>query len=102
MKRVCELLAAYLVELVTGARGNVVSFVVGDVSKWAEFRMRLTKSIVFRVAHMTEALLAAGYLDKMGKKYILRRNTSLWEMAKSRDIEGICRLVENVIVQSRA
>ncbi|MEM1597607.1 MAG: DNA-binding protein [Pyrobaculum sp.] len=94
----CEILAKYLVEIVAGAKGNVVSFVVGDVAKWAETKMRPTRSVVFKVANMAEALLAAGYLEKIGKKYILRRDTPLWVKAKAGDVEGICDLVESALL----
>ncbi|ABL87533.1 conserved hypothetical protein [Pyrobaculum islandicum DSM 4184] len=93
----CEILARFLVELVEGARGNVVSFVVGDVSKWAETKIRPTRSIVFKVANMSEALLVAGYLEKIGKKYILRRDTPLWVKAKAGDVEGLCEIIEGVL-----
>ncbi|MFN7105466.1 MAG: DNA-binding protein [Pyrobaculum sp.] len=96
--RTCQVLAMYLVEVVAGARGNVVSFVAGDVAKWAEAKMRPTRSMVFKIVHMCEALLKAGYLTKMGKKYILSKNTQLWEKAKLRDVEGICEIVEGALV----
>lgn len=95
--KMCEVLARFLVEIVAGAKGNVVSFVVGDVSRWAEAKMRPTKSVVFKVANMCEALLAAGYLEKIGKKYILRRDTPLWAKAKAGDVEGICDVIENAV-----
>ena len=93
----CEILAKYLVEIVAGAKGNVVSFVVGDVAKWAETKMRPTRSVVFKVANMAEALLAAGYLEKIGK-YILTLATPLWVKAKAGDVEGICDLVESALL----
>lgn len=94
----CEILAKYLVEIVAGARGNVVSFVVGDVARWAETKMRPTRSVVFKVANMAEALLAAGYLEKIGKKYILRRDTPLWIKARAGDVEGICDFIESAML----
>jgi len=71
----CEILAKYLIELVEGAKGNVVSFVVGDVARWAETKVRPTRSVVFKITNMAEALLAAGLLEKIGKKYILKRDS---------------------------
>jgi hypothetical protein len=36
----CEILARYLVEIVAGAHGNADSFIVGDVARWAETKIR--------------------------------------------------------------
>jgi hypothetical protein len=93
----CEILAKYLVEIVAGARGNIVSFVVGDVARWAETKMRPSRSVVFKVANMAEALLAAGYLENIGKKYILRRDTPLWVKAQAGDVEGLCDIIESAL-----
>jgi hypothetical protein len=95
--KMCEILAKYLVEIVAGARGNIVSFVVGDVARWAETKMRPSRSVVFKVANMAEALLAAGYLEKIGKKYILRRDTPLWVKAQASDVEGLCGIIESAL-----
>lgn len=95
--KMCEILARYLIEAVAGARGNVISFVVGDVARWAETKVRPTRSVVFKVASMAEALLMAGYLDKIGKKYILRRDTPLWARAREGDVEAICDIIESAL-----
>nr|WP_193322550.1 DNA-binding protein [Pyrobaculum calidifontis] len=95
--RMCEILAKYLIELVEGAKGNVVSFVVGDVARWAETKVRPTRSVVFKITNMAEALLAAGLLEKIGKKYILKRDSPLWVKAKAGDVEGMCEIVENAL-----
>ncbi|MEM0369184.1 MAG: DNA-binding protein [Pyrobaculum sp.] len=96
--KMCEILAKYLIEIVAGARGNVVSFVVGDVTKWAERKMRPTRSLVFRVGSMAEALLLAGLLEKIGKKYILKRDTPLWTKAKEGDVEALCEIIEDALL----
>lgn len=96
--RMCEILAKYLVEIVAGARGNVVSFVVGDVARWAETKMRPIRSVVFKVSNMAEALLAGGYLEKIGKKYILKRDTPLWVKAKAGDVEALCDIIESALL----
>ncbi|ABP50889.1 MULTISPECIES: hypothetical protein [Pyrobaculum] len=96
--RVCEVLAKYLMEMVAGARGNVVSFVVGDVARWAEAKMRPSRSLIFKVSSMAEALLASGHLEKIGKKYILRKGSPLWEKAKAGDVEGICEIAESALL----
>jgi hypothetical protein len=46
---------------------------------------------------MAEALLAAGYLEKIGKKYILRRDTPLWVKAQAGDVEGLCDIIESAL-----
>ncbi|AET32993.1 hypothetical protein [Pyrobaculum ferrireducens] len=96
--KMCEILARYLVEVVAGARGNVVSFVVGDVARWAEAKMRPNRSVVFKVSSMAEALLASGHLEKIGKKYILKRDTPLWARAKAGDVEGLCDIIESALL----
>jgi hypothetical protein len=95
--RVCEILARYFIEAVSRARGNIISFVVGDVARWAETKLRLTKSIVFKVTSVARVLLATGYLEKLGKKYILRRDSPLWRGAKAGDIEKICEIIESAM-----
>ncbi|MEZ0248966.1 MAG: DNA-binding protein [Thermoproteus sp.] len=95
---VCEILGLYLAKLVEGARGNVVSFTVGDVSRWSEEKYRTTRSVTLRVAAICEALLAQGLLEKIGKKYILRRGSPLWEAAAKNDEEAVCDIVRRAII----
>ncbi|MEL9991621.1 MAG: DNA-binding protein [Thermoproteus sp.] len=95
---VCEILGRYLAKLVEGARGNVVSFTVGDVSRWSEEKYRTTRSVTLRVAAICEALLAQGLLEKIGKKYILRRGSPLWEAAAKNDEKAVCDIVRHAII----
>ncbi|CCC81324.1 hypothetical protein [Thermoproteus tenax] len=95
---VCEILGRYLAKLVEGAKGNVVSFTVGDVSRWSEERYRTTRSVTLRVAAICEALMAQGLLDKIGKKYILKRNTPLWEAAAQGDFAAVCDIVRRAVI----
>jgi hypothetical protein len=95
---VCEVLGRYLARLVEGAKGNVVSFTVGDVSRWSEEKFRTTRSVTLRVAAVCEALLAQGLLEKIGKKYILRRGSQLWEAAARSDIEAVCDIVRRAVI----
>jgi hypothetical protein len=95
--RVCEILARYFIEAVSRARGNIISFVVGDIARWAEAKLRPAKSVVFKVTSVARVLLATGYLEKLGKKYILRRDSPLWRGAKAGDIEKICEIIESAM-----
>jgi hypothetical protein len=91
---VCEILGRYLARVLEGAKGNVISFTVGDVSRWSEERYRTGRSVTLRVAAICEVLMAQGLLDKIGKKYILRRGSPLWDAAAKGDIGAVCDIIK--------
>lgn len=93
---VCEILAKYLARIVEGAKGNIVSFTVGDVSHWSEEKYRSGRSVTLRVAALCEELLSQGILERIGKKYILRRGTPLWDAVARGDIDSACDIIRRV------
>jgi len=81
-----EVLAKYLEDAVSGAKGSAVSVSVRQVSQWYERRTYggdLPRSAKYYIGRILKALHGHGYLEEVEKKFVLHRGSELWKWAAS-------------------
>jgi len=81
-------LAEYLESAVSSAKGRAVSISVSRIGKWHENRLfaeELSRGVKYRINLILKALHRRGYVERVGKKFILHRGSPLWDAAIKRE-----------------
>lgn len=79
-----EIIAKYIADVVSGARGSIISISTKQVGKWYEkrFGRPMPRKAMFHVVKVLRALYALGALQKIGNKFVFEKGSQLWKCAK--------------------
>lgn len=99
-KDATTVLARYVEEAVSGARGSLVSISIKRINRWYEkkFGASMPRKMVLRIVKALKILHTLGVLMKIGSKFVIERGSQLWRCAK----EGRARECINVYMTEYA
>jgi len=89
-----KVLADYIENAVESAKGGAVSISTRQINKWHMRRFlagELARDVKFYINIILKALHRHGYLERVGKKFILHKSSQLWNIAVEHETVGFLK-----------